>query len=166
MYLIKNAHVDTVPLLYCQLIIVLKKLKKTTQASPFYCLWTNLDVANMTSTQYFDSKTVISFNDSKYNVYVSFNSFPLGSTYTSPTMPPSLGLVKPIWERCRLGCLLKRPTTVPSPSHHLSVPPQSAAGLPTGQFRWSAASCHHGHPPRLPLKDNRTVLVTSGSGLC
>lgn len=52
----------------------------------------------------------------------------------------------------------------PPPPRHLLMPLQSAAGLPTGQFRWSAVSCHHGHPPRLPLKDNGTVLVTSGSG--
>lgn len=80
-----------------------------------------------------------------------------------PFAPPSLDSVKPIWERCRLGCLLERPTMVPSPSCHLLVPLQSAAGLPTGQFRWSAVSCHHGHPPWLPLKDNGTVSVTSGS---
>lgn len=81
----------------------------------------------------------------------------------SPVRPLHLGSVKPIWESCRLGCLLERPTTVPSPSRHLLVPLQSAAGLPTGQFRWSAVSCHRGHPPWLPLKDNGTVSVTSGS---
>lgn len=81
----------------------------------------------------------------------------------STPVPPSLGSVKSIWESCRLGCLLERPTTVPSPSRHLLVPLQSAAGLPTGQFRWSAVSCHRGHPPWLPLKDNGTVSVTSGS---
>lgn len=81
----------------------------------------------------------------------------------SPSVPPPRSSVKPIWETCRLGCLLQCPTTVPSPSCHLLVPLQSAAGLPTGQFRWSAVSCHCGHPPWLPLKDNGTVSVTSGS---
>lgn len=86
------------------------------------------------------------------------------SVSTYPTVhPPSLDSVKPIWERCRLGCLLERPTMVPSPPRHLLVPLQTAVALPTGQFRWSAVSCHPGHPPWLPLKDNGTVSVTSGS---
>lgn len=74
---------------------------------------------------------------------------------------PHHEFLKPIWECCRLGSLFECPSTVSSPSHHLLIALQSAAALPTGQFRWSAVSFHHGHPPSLPLKDEGTVSLTS-----
>lgn len=42
----------------------------------------------------------------------------------------------------------------PHPSRHLLVPLQSAAALPTGQFRWSAVSCHRG-PPTLATSEGQ-----------
>ena len=98
-----------------------------------------------------------------YSLILELLSLSLSMSIPLTHRPPSCGSVKPIWEGCRLGCLLQCPTTVPSPYCHLLVPLQSAAGLPTGQFRWSAVSCHRGHPPWLPLKDNGTVSVTSAS---
>lgn len=42
----------------------------------------------------------------------------------SPSVPPPRSSVKPIWESCRLGCLLECPTTVPSPlPPSVSAPP-------------------------------------------
>lgn len=86
--------------------------------------------------------------------------------HLSPSSIPHHEFLRPIWERCRLGSLFECPSTVSSPSHHLLIALQSAAGLPTGQFRWSAVSLATAahpptHPPSLPLKDEGTVPVTS-----
>lgn len=136
-------------------------------------VWNQLSVSFGFLTRFGDIKSIsyCHFHNGPY-LLTAF-SLGLTSSFISPHLHLSFSLShrlplhlsawwKPIWESCRLGCLLMRPTTVPSPSCHLLVPLQPAAGLPTGQFRWSAVSCHYGHPPWLPLKDIRTVLVTSG----
>lgn len=68
--------------------------------------------------------------------------------HLSPSSIPHHEFLKPIWERCRLGSLFGCPSTVSSPSHHLLIALQSAAGLPTGQFRWSAVSFPTAAHPR------------------